>query len=562
MSKTIRLFIFLAAMVLLLYHPPPADAGQVILDDKFQKEKKDDPYINPYRTTASVHADPNGGYVCLPQQAMPNAIAVKQISDEYAVVTTDGIAVYSYDEKAKGMVKNQNLSVSLPLGTNAIGVAVRQDTPDIWVLASDNSLTLYKFNGFQMAADPNLRVAGLNNVLSVSSWPDIDRAAVLSKSDATKTGTVTIYDVADGKLIPGLTFDTGLTDPVAVSVMPGTPDIVVANADAFYYYAYDDATGHYVPDDTRKATGLLSGILSVSSQQAGTAVLNSLGVAYYLQSSAGSYQSVAVLSASPISNPVALSIKPGTYDYAVLTQSGDVKYYTYDDSLGAMNENRAMEITGLLIPTGYLHPKEYYSAIINSGNSSSKVLLTVNQTLPPGTTVDWYVSSDGGLSWVAVTPGNWATITPGSQFVVHAVLDTSNSEITPKIFEVKLEAEDKTIIGITLNPTSMSVTGVNKFIGPLTVMANYSDGSMQDITNSVSWSYEQHPNLIQEGAIVAYVSGPGLVFSGPYVGRAEIWAIYTVDGQELISDDPCTVTVSPESSGVANVSQRYRKEIN
>ncbi|MQL51053.1 hypothetical protein GFC01_01960 [Desulfofundulus thermobenzoicus] len=546
MLKKTGLLIFLAALVLALYHPHPAGAGQVILDDKFQNTD----YVDTGKTTAYV--DTAGGYVCLPQQPMPDAIAMKQFGYEYAIATAGGINVYSYDDATGKMALNPALSV--PSVTNAIGVAVRQDTPDIWALTS-NSLTLYKFNGSQMATNPNLQVTGLNNVLSVSSWSNADKAAVLSKS-----GTVTVYDASGGSLAPSVTFSTGLTNPVAVSVMPGTPDMVVATANAFYYYVYNDATGNYVQDSTRTVTGL-TGTLSVSGQQTGTAVLNNSGVNYYLQNDAGGYKSVAALSASPISSPVALSIKLGSYDYAVLTRSG-VKYYTYDDAAGMVVENPALEVSGLnLVSLGYLHPKDYYSVVVNTESNYDNVLLTVNQTLPPGTSVDWYISSDGGLNWAAVTPGSWATIESGNQFVVHAVLDTSDSNVTPKIFEVKLEV--KALTGITLSPTSLSVIGVNKFIGSLAVTANYSDGSTQDVTNLVAWNVAQYPTLVQSGAVVAYVSGPGQVFSGPYVGTAIITAVYSISNGQSFTSNPCTVTVNPDipPSGISNFVQNYRREV-
>ncbi|TEB04736.1 hypothetical protein Psch_03498 [Pelotomaculum schinkii] len=539
-------FLFLLAFVMAAaYLPLPAFAGQVILDDKYQNTSN----VDMNKTTAYV--DTSGGYVCLPQQPIPNAIAIQQFGYEYAVATTSGINVYDYDDATGKM--SLNAALSIPSVTNATGIAVRQDAPEIWSL-TNNALTLYSFNGSSMSASAT--VTGLNNIVSVSAWSNADKAALLSN-----TGVVTIYNASGGSLTPTLTVNTELSSPVAVSVVPGTPNFVVSTGKAFYFYVYDDATGNYAQDTTKTVTGL-SNVLSVSSQQGGVGVLNSSGVSYYSQDDAGGFKNTSVFSVSPISSPVAFSIKPGSYDYAVLTQSGDVKYYTYDDSSGTEIENTSLEVSGLnLVFMGYLHPKDYYSVVLHSGNICNTVRLTLNQTLPIGTSVTWYVSSDGGATWVTVTPSNWTTIAPGNQFVIHAVLDTSDSSITPKIFEVTLEV--KALTGITLSPTSMSVTGANKFIGSLTVTANYSDNSAQDITNSVSWNAVQNPTLVQNGAVVAYVSGPGQVFSGPYVGTAIITAIYSLpNGQNFTSND-CTVTVNPDipPSGISNFIQHYRREV-
>lgn len=436
-------FLILSILMLILYHPPPAGAAEVILHDSFDNTD----YVDLNKTSAYVNTAQ--GYVSLPVQAMPSALAMKEFGYEYAVATAEGINVYSYDDATGKMTKNPALSV--PAVTSAIGVAVRQDAPDIWALTS-TSLTLYKFNGSRMATSPNLQVTGLTDVIAVSAWSDADKAAVLTRS-----GTVTIYDASGGSLVPAITFSTGLSDPVAISVVPGTPDIVVAAGDAFYYYVYDDATGNYVRDGLRDTTGL-NGVVSAGSSPGAVGILDNQGVSCFLQDDTGGYRSVVALSASPISGPVALSLKPGAYDYAVLTREGEVKYYTYDDGTGSVTENPALEVTGLtLSSSGYLHPKDYYSKVVTTGEVYNTIRLTVDQDLPPGTSVTWYVSSDGGITWSEVTPGSWVAVNPGNRFAVHAVLDTTDVTVTPKIFEVTLEVSklkitDLKITAITYPP--------------------------------------------------------------------------------------------------------------
>lgn len=449
--KLIKIVLLTLLVILIV---PSLACATVILDDSFNTTNN----VDLNKTTARV--DTSSGWVTLPQVSKPNAIAMRQFGYEYAVATANGIKMFTYDDATGTMVENTALSI--PSITDALGIAVRQDVPNIWTL-KDSELALYKFNGTSMSTNPNLKVSGLTDVVSVSSWSIKDKAVVLSRSGS-GTGVIKVFDASFGTVVPGLSFDTGKVNPIAVSVVSGSPNLVVATKDAYYYYAYDDATGGYVEDPRRTVLGL-SGVISVSSIDSGSAVLAQSEVQYYLNNAAGTPQQAMALSAGPVSG-VAISVKPESYDYAIVTDSGDVQYYMYNDAVGSATRVNSLEVTGLALARGYLHPREYYSKVISAARNYDEVKLTVNDDIPVNTTINYFISSDGGLTWNAVTPGDWVSITPGRQFGIKAVLDTTDIKTAPKILQVTLEAtalniRDLKVLAIAFNdPTQTLPTSV------------------------------------------------------------------------------------------------------
>lgn len=437
-------------MLITLIGFPSLAQATVILDDTFSNTNNVDLNL----TTATV--DTATGCVLLPQVNKPSAIAMKEFGYEYAVATKDGVKMFSFDDATGNMVENTALSI--PTVTNALGIAVRQDSPNIWTL-TENELSLYKFNSGSMSTNPNLIVSGLTGVVSVSSWSNQDKAAVLSRSGS-GTGTVKVFNANSGTVQLVSSFDTGKINPTAISVVSGSPDLVVATEDAYYYYAYDDATGNYIEDPRRTVTGL-SNIISISSENAGSAVLVQNEAQYYMNNDAGTPEQAIALSKESVSG-VAISVNPSNYDYAILSDNGNVQYYTYDDATGSMSRVNSLEVTGLSLTGGYLFPRNYHSKIITTAQDYDEIRLTVDQSLPASTSIDYFVTSDNGTNWVSVIPGDWIPITSGNQFAVKAILNTSDQTITPKIFQVTLEAttlsiKELKVLAIAFNEPSQTL---------------------------------------------------------------------------------------------------------
>jgi len=433
--------IFFAA--LMFYLPPPSWAV-TILDDDFNNLN----YVDTANTTAEV--DTANGLVVLPGQPMASAIDVRKEGWEYAVATKNGIEVYSYNDASGSMAKNSVLSIASE--TTAIGVACRDDEPSVWALTPD-TLTLYKYNAGGMQTSPSQKVTGLTNVLSVSAWNGLDKAAVLSKTIDSKA-KIDIYRDVSGTLNNVFTLNTSVLDPVAVCTVPNTPDFILATKTATYYYCYDDATGGYAQHPAKYALGL-SGLKSVSARDDGSfVVLKNNDANYYMFLDAGGAASSDVLSKEGLNSPVSVSVKPGEYEYAVLSSTGSVDYWMYDGA--GIVKNNSLSISGLSLNQGYLSPAEYRSQVIITASSYDEVKITANENLPVGTEIKYYVSSNGGASFTEVQNGTWKQVPSGTNFIVHAVLNTLDLTKTPKILHIQLEVTTLSIsnlrvISITAN---------------------------------------------------------------------------------------------------------------
>lgn len=384
--------------------------------------------VDMAKTSAVV--DTAGGYVRLPQSKMPNAIAMLKYGVGYAVTASDGVIISEYDD-ATGNLHDTKIEWL----AGARGIAVRQDNMNFWVIGDDYA-QYCKFSGGAYSDDPALKSSGLTEVLSVSSVEGTDKAVVLSRTATGKT-KITRYR-ASATLNIELEKELDINDPVAISVVDGTPDVVVVTRTGKHYLMFDDATQDYIEDPARKASGLTN-IVSTSAAQDGTAILNNDEGKYLQYDDSGGVQQVLAYSAGPVPGAVALSMKPGAYDQAFITENGEVRYYTYDDAIDSMARVADLEKTGQQIMSGYLGPREYWSKVINTPIPFDEVKVTANNELPADTNIEYYVSSDGGSSFTPVNNGEWATVPTGQAFVVKAVLDTSDTSQTPKILEIKLE---------------------------------------------------------------------------------------------------------------------------
>ena len=416
-----------ALFVLVVLALPPPSFAVTLLDDDFNDLNN----VDTANTTAVV--DTANGWVILPTVPLSSAVDVRKEGWEYAVATRNGIEVYTYDDAAGAMVKNNALSISAE--TDAIGVACRDDEPSIWALTPD-SLTLYKYNAGGMQTSPSQKVTGLTGVLSVSAWNGLDKAALLSKT-ADNRARVEIYRDVSGTVNRVFTLDTDLLDPVALCTVPNTPDFILATKTATYYYCYDDATGNYVQHPAKKALGL-SGLKSVSARDDGSFVaVEGSDANFYMFSDSGALKA-GVLSKAGLNKPVSVSIKPGEYEYAVLTSSGEVEYWMYDGT--GMVKNSSLSKSGLSLNIGYISPGEYRSKVIVAPVNYDEVKVTADVDLPTGTGVDFYVSADGGVNFTHVANGVWTTVPAGRNFAVKAVLTTTNPAVSPKLLRIRLEA--------------------------------------------------------------------------------------------------------------------------
>jgi len=428
------LFFFLIFLCL----SSPAFA-EVILDEGFT----DTSLVDLTKTTARV--DTVNNYVLLPWQSLASSLNMLENGTGYATASMEGIRLYEYND-ATGRVEQNNV-YSCPWATDATGVSIRQDNLNVWAITPD-SIAYYKFDGAGMSDDPALKTTGLVDVLSVAAYKAGDFALLLQ--NAGNKAKITRYE-AGANLNPALVFQSDISDPISVSMVNDSPDFRLFTKDSVYYFSYDEAGGTYIEDPVRKIAGL-SGVISGSSDEAGNSILTNTDVSYYINNDAGGASRVEVLSPGPVNNPVAVSLKPGAYEQVFLDENGNVQWWTYDDAVGSMVRDPNMEISGLNLNKGYVHPRSYYSLNVNTPTPYDAAYLTVTEDKPAGTSISYYVSSDEGANYTTVTPGSWIAVPRGSNFVVRAVLDTTDPQKTPKLLHLTLDVDDDVVLEGSITP--------------------------------------------------------------------------------------------------------------
>lgn len=463
-----------ALIGLFLFLLPIWPVENVLAVELFQDNFTNLSKVDTVETSAVVNTA--AGWISLPQQSLPNALDVRGKEGwEDAIATTNGIEVYTYDDATSTKIKNSGMSIFEEISST--GVVCRDDVPAIWSL-TPTSLTLYSYIDGSMQTNPSWIVTGLSGVLSVSAWEGLDQVILLAKTPDNK-GRINIYREAGGVVSLYFTMETGLSDPVAVSAVPGTPDFLYATSTGIYYYLYDDATGGYLLHPVKQIKDL-SGVRSISAKDE-NAFLAAEGndANYYLWKEPEGASKVVQYSSTDLSNLLSVSIKPWEVEYATLTADGQQDYWMFDAAAGSMTKNNVLSRSGISLNLQYVSPAEYRSVTVPTEVNYENVKISAVTDEPENTNITLYVSLDGGSSWIETPNGQWTPVPAGNRFAVRAVLSTSDPGNTPKILSLKLEA---------------SVLEV-KDLKVLAVAANYPDQEMP---------YIDFPVRVRSGAMVQF----------------------------------------------------------
>lgn len=412
--------------MVLLYCRSPAEAV-IILEEYFH----DYSLINAEETSA--HIDTDNNWARLPEKSLSSAITILQESPGFAAATREGIKVYEYDDSADAM--EYNSVYSIPWAIEATGVAIRQDNLNIWGI-TPNSVAYYRYNGSGMSDDPNLKVLGLNNVLSVAGFHEQDSAIVLERTGDNKA-KITRYD-ASGQLVASNSINTGITDPVSVSMVNQSPDFWLYTKSSAYYFIYDDLQGTYIADPSKIINGL-NDVVSASSDDIGNSILTPTSIDYYMNLDGGGIAHVTAFSPGTASGAVAVALRPGSYDQILINKSGHVRWWTYDDATDSMKRVPAYEASGFVLNEGYVTRAKYVSQEVVTIEEYSHIRIRADTNIPGNTSIEWLVSTDNGLSFIEVDQGMWTEVQPSTSYIIEGVLTTEDSTITPYIFSVLLE---------------------------------------------------------------------------------------------------------------------------
>ena len=93
-------------------------------------------------------------------------------------------------------------------------------------------------------------------------------------------------------------------------------------------------------------------------------------------------------------------------------------------------------ITGTTV--GYPTSNVWTSTVTNMSYGVQNVTLNVNQDTPAGTGITYEITTDGGSTWQAITPGSNVAVTPGSQLALRASLTSGDPTLTPRLLDYSL----------------------------------------------------------------------------------------------------------------------------
>lgn len=366
------------------------------------------------------------------------------------------------------------------------------DSYDITIVNND-AVETYQFNGTNMVLNPGLSInGGLTEPVSIAGREG--EYALLDRG----TKTVSWYHYDGTGMVPNGVLSIGpLIDPRAIDVAPGTYDLAVLDQANLKWFSYDGtglAPNSYLSFNTGASSNPNS--LSLENDNFASVVLDKAakeirhnyfnGSSMVLDASksirvpgeltnpkslsvskdgglylivddttvkAYNYDGTEMLynnnlSMSGFTNPLAVTIKPDSFDYAVLDDNNGsprLLYYAFNGT--AVEEVAVMRITGL-DAIGYGNDQLLMGKAVTTAGNVSGLKLLATMELPVGTSITWEVTVDGVI-WKPITPGG-ATVrfaTPGIHPNYRAVLHTEDPTITPKILDVQLLDASLSVVG-------------------------------------------------------------------------------------------------------------------
>lgn len=436
MAKKINSLI-LCILVSLLWSVEAFSAA-IYIQDTFTDITK----IDTSKTSAQI--DTANGWVTLSEKNLANSILLYPDSYDITIINNDAVETYQYN--GSGMELNVGQSINGGL-TEPVSIAGR--TGEYIVLdRGTKTASWYHYDGTGMVQNGVLGISLLNDPEAIDVFPDTYDVALLDRTN------LNWYSYDGVGMAPNnfLTFNTGgSSNPISLSLENDNFACVVldkaANEIRHYYFdgnnmVLNAAKSIQVPGELTKPKSL-----SVSKDGGLYLIVDDTTIkAYSYDGSNMVYNSY--LSRTGSAKPLAVSIKPNSYDYAVLDQIAghpEISYYAFNGS--SMEEISTLRITGL-DGIGFGNDQLLTGKIVTVAQSVSGLKLIANVEIPEGTSITWEVTVDGVI-WKPITPGGDYVrfSSPGIHPNYSAVLHTNDSSVTPKILDVQLLDASLSVIG-------------------------------------------------------------------------------------------------------------------
>lgn len=399
-----------------------AGSAEVLLDDSFNNTSQ----VDLSKTDAEV--DTSLGEIRLPLFPLTDALAANRyFGDGYAVTTQNAVQFYAFDSASSSTKKTMEIPVSNPL---AVSLLKKQMTA--FVMTDQKNIYRFELTENGVLENPYGQITG-SNIISIAAMDAQEGIATIDDS-----GKVDVYLQKETEMGLAFSFATGLTDPVSISVVPNTIDLVVSTTSGMYFYP-SDGSGYTSP--IQILTGV-NGLISAEVDENGNVIASKIESgtgsvdAYLRDDASATVEKSVILSQADIDKPIAVSLNTDIYEQAYATRDGEVHYLSFDGT--KMVELQQMSQTGLAFTRWYQTPKYYYSNLINAPFNVDYVRLTTEEANETGGTIQYEISTDG-ITFQPLPLSSWTEVAPGNQIILKANLDTSDRTNTPILRRVQLE---------------------------------------------------------------------------------------------------------------------------
>ncbi|OEH86014.1 hypothetical protein BHU72_14775 [Desulfuribacillus stibiiarsenatis] len=445
--------------LLLLTSNVYAAPGDILFTDDFNNRN----HVNQNQTTAVV--DVINGEVLLPKVSAAGGMAAR----DNVIVVQNGNNVQVYQDSGSDYQYQSNY-----YAPNTLALAMRQQSVDHFRLDENGTGHYMSYTGSGYVSVPALVLSGLESMISIT-WLE-DRLVGLDILQR----QIRQFAIAENGWVELPSIQTDIENPIQVLAV-GQSIAVLDEQGGINIYGFMDQI-HASPVMALNRSNLA--VIASDADDRILALGNTQAESINLSS-----QMTSVIVNEPSADLQDLTeISPGRF---LIRDSSQIKEYAYTGS-GNQWVPTGRKITATGKTSKYLSPRQYVSTNINLPYPLRGIQLVPTHIRPPGTSIDYYLSIDGG-PWEPAE----SSIKRADEFQnvrIRANLTTSNGT-SPRIQRVQIldrsmSIDDFIVTAMVRNPgnilpTSDAVTVIGGYRFDFEVVApgadevyvQFSDGS-------------------------------------------------------------------------------------
>jgi hypothetical protein len=421
-------------------------------------EFKNTGQIDLEKTDAEI--DVQNGWVTLSRRNASCAVTLYE--DDYDITLVNGCCVDTYSFNGQEMVRNEKLSVNAGL-LDPVSVAAQAYGQYVVIDQGNKKAAFFQFDGYSMVENPLLSVNGLEKPLAASVSRIYADYVVLDINE--EFPRVKWYSFSESGLVLNDLLSQELSPdshPVALSIHNTNFGyaLVEKTRSRVHYYSFNGVLLTENPLLCIEDSSLLSKPRSISLHQKDLyyVVVDDNDIKMFCFDG-NCMRLNPYMSVYGLNRPLAVALKPGAYEYAVLhydeKEMPVISYFAFTGT--AMERIDGLSISGLEeIPFG--NDQMLTGKAVSAAEKVWGLKLQADVEVPQNTSITWEVTNDGGATWLPIVNNGPAVRfdAGGTRPNYRARLHTDNQNITPKIKSVRL-------IDSSLAINEMQVTAI---VGP------------------------------------------------------------------------------------------------